>query len=143
MRGFTLIELLVVLAIMGLALTVSAPLIANALPGTEMRAAARDLATGLRYARSLAISSNRDVTFDVDVSERRYSVPQGKRSGNFPDNADITFTTANSELFGDGAGGIRFFPDGSSTGGGIEIVRNGRRFLVSVDWLTGRVEITP
>jgi general secretion pathway protein H len=143
MRGFTLIELLVVLALMGLALTVASPLIANALPGTEMRAAARDLTTGLRYARSLAIASNSDVTFDVDVAARRFSVSQSRRSGGFPDDADITLTTANSELFGSDAGGIRFFPDGTSTGGGIEISRNGRRFLVTVDWLTGRVEVAP
>ena len=42
-----------------------------------------------------------------------------------------------------GAGGIRFFPDGTSTGGGIEIVRKNRRFLITVDWLTGRVAISP
>jgi len=143
MRGFTLVELLVVLALMGLALTVASPLIANALPGTEMRASARDVATGLRYARSLAISTNTDVTFDVDVEARRFAVSQGRRNGSFPKDAEIVLTTARSELFGDGAGSIRFFPDGTSTGGGVEIVRENRRFLVTVDWLTGRVAIAP
>lgn len=143
MRGFTLVELLVVLALMGLALTVASPLIANALPGTEMRASARDVATGLRYARSLAISTNTDVTFDVDVETRRFAVSRGRRTGSFPKDAEIILTTARSELFGDGAGSIRFFPDGTSTGGGVEIVRENRRFLITVDWLTGRVAIAP
>ncbi len=143
MRGFTLVELLVVLALMGLALTVASPLIANALPGTEMRAAARDVATGLRYARSVAISQNTDVTFDVDVEARRFAVSPGRRRGSLPDDAEIVLTTARSELFGSSAGSIRFFPDGTSTGGGIEMVRDGRRFLVTVDWLTGRVAIAP
>lgn len=143
MRGFTLVELLVVLALMGLALTVASPLIANALPGTQMRAAARDVATGLRYARSLAIASNADVTFDVDVEARRFAVSASRRTGSFPDDAEIVLTTARSELFDGNAGSIRFFPDGTSTGGGIEIVREGRRFLVTVDWLTGRVAIAP
>jgi general secretion pathway protein H len=143
MRGFTLVELLVVLALMGLALTVASPLIANALPGTQMRASARDVATGLRYARSLAISSNADVTFDVDVEARRFAVSPSRRSGSFPKDAEIVLTTARSELFGSEGGSIRFFPDGTSTGGGVEIVRDGRRFLVTVDWLTGRVVIAP
>jgi general secretion pathway protein H len=143
MRGFTLVELLVVLALMGLALTVASPLIANALPGTQMRAAARDVATGLRYARSLAIASNADVTFDVDVEAHRFAVSPSRRSGSFPEDAEIVLTTARSELFDSGAGSIRFFPDGTSTGGGIEIVRGGRKFLITVDWLTGRVAITP
>lgn len=143
MRGFTLVELLVVLALMGLALTVASPLIGNALPGTQMRAAARDVATGLRYARSLAISTNDDVTFDVDVEGRRFAVPQGRRTGSFPKDAEIVLTTARSELFDSGSGSIRFFPDGTSTGGGVEIVREGRRFLITVDWLTGRVAIAP
>jgi general secretion pathway protein H len=143
MRGFTLVELLVVLALMGLALTIASPLIGNALPGTQMRASARDVATGLRYARSLAISSNTDVTFDVDVEARRFAVSRSKRNGDFPKDAEITLTTARSELFGSGGGSIRFFPDGTSTGGGVEIVREKRRFLITVDWLTGRVAITP
>lgn len=143
MRGFTLVELLVVLALMGLALTVASPLIGNALPGTQMRAAARDVATGLRYARSLAISTNDDVTFDVDVEGRRFAVPQGRRTGSLPKDAEIVLTTARSELFDSGSGSIRFFPDGTSTGGGVEIVREGRRFLITVDWLTGRVAIAP
>jgi len=143
MRGFTLIELLVVLALMGLALTVASPLIANALPGTELRAAARDVATGLRYARSLAIATNSDVTFDVDVDARRFAVAQGRRTGSLPEDAEIALTTARSELFDTGSGSIRFFPDGTSTGGGVEIARKGRRFVISVDWLTGRVKILP
>ncbi len=67
----------------------------------------------------------------------------GRRSGSFPDDVEIVLTTARSELFSSGAGSIRFFPDGTSTGGGVEITRDGRKFLVTVDWLTGRVKIAP
>ncbi len=70
-------------------------------------------------------------------------MPQGRRKGSFPKGSEVTLTTAQTELFGTGGGAIRFFPDGTSTGGGVEIARDGRRFLVTVDWLTGRVEIAP
>jgi hypothetical protein len=38
-------------------------------------------------------------------------------------------------------GQIRFFPDGSSTGGRIGLSRNDRRAAVAVDWLTGLVSV--
>ena len=41
----------------------------------------------------------------------------------------------------DKRGAIRFYPDGSSTGGRITVSSGERKFLVDVDWLTGRVSI--
>jgi general secretion pathway protein H len=39
-------------------------------------------------------------------------------------------------------GAIRFYPDGSSTGGRITVTFGRTQYLVDVDWLTGRVSIT-
>jgi len=36
---------------------------------------------------------------------------------------------------------ISFAPDGSSSGGRIELAENGVRLLVGVDWLTGLVSV--
>ena len=36
-------------------------------------------------------------------------------------------------------GGIRFFPDGSATGGRISLVADAKRFEVRVDWFDGSV----
>ena len=36
---------------------------------------------------------------------------------------------------------IRFYSDGSSTGGRITVASGERKYLVDVDWLTGRVSI--
>ena len=41
----------------------------------------------------------------------------------------------------DKVGAIRFYPDGSSTGGRITVASGERKYLVDVDWLTGRVSI--
>jgi len=41
----------------------------------------------------------------------------------------------------DDTGGIRFFPDGSSTGGRISVARGQRTLVVEVDWLLGRVSV--
>ena len=49
--------------------------------------------------------------------------------------------TAQSEIVDDKHGAIRFYPDGSSTGGRVTLASGERKFLVDVDWLTGRVTI--
>ncbi len=36
---------------------------------------------------------------------------------------------------------IRFDPDGSSTGGRIDLVEGKRKLEIGVDWLTGRVRV--
>jgi general secretion pathway protein H len=54
---------------------------------------------------------------------------------------DITLFTAQSELTDAKTGAIRFYPDGSSTGGRVMLAREDRKFLVEVDWMTGQVKI--
>ena len=49
--------------------------------------------------------------------------------------------TARSEQLSEKGGAIRFFPDGSSTGGRITLSIDSMRYLVNVDWLTGRVKV--
>lgn len=140
-RGFTLIELLVVLALMALVVVVASPLISTAFPGTELKVAARDLAAGLRYARSQAITRNAEVEFVLDVANGRFAIGGGKEIGDLPSGLDISLVTARSETFGETTGAIRFFPDGSSTGGGIRLAGGAREYHVMVDWLTGRVSV--
>ena len=48
---------------------------------------------------------------------------------------------AASEQIDDSQGRVRFFPDGTSTGGRLTLTQNERKYYVVVDWLTGRVEL--
>ena len=54
---------------------------------------------------------------------------------------ELKLYTAQSEIVDDRRGAIRFYPDGSSTGGRVTVAAGERRLLVDVDWLTGRVSI--
>jgi len=45
------------------------------------------------------------------------------------------------ELVSDTSGGIRFFPDGSSTGGNIAVVLGEREWRINVGWLTGEITL--
>ena len=49
--------------------------------------------------------------------------------------------TARSALLSERVGQIRYFPDGSSTGGRIRLAREGWQADVRSDWLTGLVSV--
>jgi general secretion pathway protein H len=137
--GFTLLELLVVLAILALVAVIALPRIGAALPGAELEAGARRIAAGLNEARSLAVARNRAVRFTLDGAEKRFTVGGGGPGGALPDKIAITLITGAGDVSGAARGAIRFFPDGSSSGGRIELSGSGGRRSIEVDWLTGRI----
>ena len=53
----------------------------------------------------------------------------------------MELNTARSELTSETAGGIRFYPDGGSTGGNVRLEANGRIYRVNVTWLTGEASM--
>ena len=140
-RGFTLIELLVVMAILGLVLVVVPPMFSGSLSTATLRGAARDVAAGLRQARSEAITLNRETGFRLDLEAHSYTIGNQPTALSLPPDIELALFTATSERLNETTGAIRFFPDGSSTGGGITLVDEDRKFEIIVDWLTGKVTI--
>jgi general secretion pathway protein H len=138
--GFTLIELLAVLFILALVAAIVVP----SLGGNdllELKSAARNLAAGLRYTRNQALNDNHAAALAVDVGRREFRLPGEKRVRKLPEKIDIVLFTARSEQQSQQRGAIRFFPDGSSTGGRVTLSSESVRFLVDVDWLTGKVSV--
>ena len=138
--GFTLIEILVTLAILGLALGL---IVGYKPPWSStigLRGAAAQIAAGLREARSEAIAQNRSTSFDIDLAQHRFQVGAGPVRG-LPGQLNLALLTASGERRNAHIGGIRFNPDGSSTGGRISIGDGRRTIAVGVDWLTGRVSV--
>lgn len=139
--GFTLIELLVVMAILVLALAVIPPLLGNTLGSSQVRNAARDIIAGLRYGRSIAITTQQDETLVLDVDKKTFSVAGKHKTLNIPDGTELRLVTAESEQLSEQKGAIRFFPDGSSTGGRITLHNDVSEYIVDVNWLTGKISI--
>ncbi len=140
-RGFTLVELLVVMGIIALVLALAAPMVSRGLPGASIKTAASDVAQGLRRAQSEAIVNNAEVVFRLDVDGRRFAVGDGAKALALPKEIELSLVVGDSEVVDDSIGGIRFFPDGSSTGGRVRLAIADRVYRVSVDWLTGRVRV--
>ncbi|MFO1305849.1 MAG: GspH/FimT family pseudopilin [Burkholderiales bacterium] len=139
-RGLTLIEILVVLAIMGVVSAIALPMVMGT-SNAEMRSAARQLASGLRLARSEAVAQRRETFLVIDLAGRRFKVDRDAREYPLPKNIELKLYTAQKDLVDEKTGSIRFYPDGGSNGGRITLGAGERKYEVDVDWLTGRVAI--
>ena len=139
--GFTLLELMVVLVIGALAYTLVLGVPFRGPSTSDLKAAARTLASGLRMAQTTAMATRRDATLMLDLETREFEVSgmQGARA--LPRDIELKLFTAQSEALTEKKGAIRFYPDGSSTGGRITVASGERKYLVDVDWITGRVSI--
>ena len=74
----------------------------------------------------------------LDLNARTFTSP-GRDPQAIPGGTALHVTSAAEDVQHPGEARIRFFPDGSSTGGNIKLVRKHREVRIDVDWLTGAV----
>lgn len=108
---------------------------------TEIKAAARDIVSALRYARGQALMTHQDATIALDLANNNYTVSGRDKIYRIPEDIDVTVVTAQTELTGKGTANIRFFADGSSTGGRITLEREHTGWKIDINWLTGQIEL--
>lgn len=138
--GFTLIEVIVTLAVLGFALAL---IVGYKMPWSaalELRGAAAQLASQLRFARSEAVLHNRPISFEVDLAAHQFRIGE-QPAHQLPSRLDIVLLTITGERRDVTKGDITFNADGSSTGGRITLSDGTRKLAVGVDWLSGRVSI--
>jgi general secretion pathway protein H len=140
-RGFTLLELLLVLVIVATGYALVVRFGGAGVSGAQLKSAARTVAAGLRDARGRAIATQQSVTLDLDLDRRTIQVKGSDRERSLPERLEVRLDTSQAEVAGARRGAIRFYPDGSSTGGRVTLASGERKLLVDVDWLTGRVTI--
>ncbi|MEE4304821.1 MAG: GspH/FimT family pseudopilin [Wenzhouxiangella sp.] len=138
--GFSLLELMVVMLIVSMLFAVVGVSVSRSIEGAEIRNASREIVAGIRHTRGQAIIQRQQQVFHVDADARTWTAA-GREPVQIPEGLDITIETARSELTGENAGGIRFYPDGASTGGFVELLANQRTWKVEVSWLTGEVSL--
>lgn len=142
-RGFTLIELVVALTIAAFAVALVPFAAERFFAGSEYRSTVRDLTTAIRSARLQALKTGREARFTVDPASGRFGVGD-KREGRVSESIGIELRVAQSEIDAGGVAGIRFYPDGSSTGGSLILRRQGGGGVqLRVGWLLGRLSQHP
>ena len=141
-RGFTLIEIVVVVALIAVLTGIIAAVISGGLGSAKVRAASKDLVAALRSTRAAAVVGRESQVLVLDVERRAYRVP-GRDWVELPKDMEVDMLTAAQEQIDDSQGQIRFFPDGSSTGGNIELRRGEALWRIEIGWLTGEVRMHP
>ena len=78
--------------------------------------------------------------FAVDIPLHSFSI-ESERPVALPRSVSIAMTAVSNETAGSRLAAIRFNPDGSATGGRIDLAAGQRVAHIGVDWLTGRVSV--
>lgn len=140
-RGYTLIELVVVLAVLAIAAAVVGPAVGRTVDGMRVRAEVAAFAGFLRAAREQAIA--RQVAYEV-VLEPAPRTLQLRRSGAGDGVAQARRTFSAGLRIEAAAPQVTFWPHGMSSGARFAIDAPGpRRYVITVDALTGRVAMLP
>ena len=137
--GFTLIEMLAVIVLIAIAVTVGAVSLRGRTRG-QLDASAQRLAAGLRDTRTRAMATGKPQSFTIDLRAHAWAAP-GRDPLALPADAAVRVTSAGEETDQAGIARIRYFPDGSSSGGNIVLSDRRRNARVDVDWLTGAVTV--
>lgn len=139
-HGFTLLEMLAVILLVGIAVAAVSVSVTQGLASARVRAASSELAGALRATRAQAIVRGEEQHFDVDTRANSYDGAK-RRDVHLPKGLRVSITSAKEDQLNDHTGRIRFFPDGSSTGGRVTLQSGRREWHVNVSWLTGEVRV--
>jgi general secretion pathway protein H len=134
--GFTLLELLVVVAIVVLISISASVALPHLVPRQQLRADAQSLAIGLREVKAESISTNRVIELDLDTAGTLLDRHEGVAVWKPSRGVSVT-----GRLNVGDASRLRFYPDGSTSGGDFVLGFDQRRTTVDVSPLTGRVQV--
>ena len=111
--------------------------------GASLKATAFAIAAKLREARVNAVSRRRQQVVLIDIRRRKMTQNGVSKMEKIAPNTELKVFSAADERISRDIAGVRFFPNGSSTGATLRLIRNDQKYDVRVDWLTGRVAVVP
>ena len=139
--GLTLLEVMVALMLVVSALLLALQWFPIGGDRANVRLIGRELALGLRQARTRALTANQPAGFIFDATTRSWRIGENGTPHSLPEGVEVRMQAADQLNVRPREGRIVFFPDGSSSGGVIVITARGRALRIEVDWLTGRIAL--
>lgn len=139
--GFTLLELLIVLVISALLIGTVVPNFGPGIARAQLYSATRDVASALRHTRGQAMNTGQDALFELNTAQHTYRVTGRPKVYQLPGDIELGLFTTSTETVDEGIGRIRFFPDGSATGGRVTLIGAKQTRVVDINWLTGEVRM--
>lgn len=141
-RGVILLDVVAALAVVALVAFVLMPRQRSGAGPAELTAEAVRISAEIRKGRAKALVSGSTVDVFVDPDRRNVRV-EGGTSISIRDGVDVEWVTSNQCPVRQGKRALRFLADGRSCGGVMTLSVRGKAMELRVDWLTGRVEMTP
>lgn len=142
MRGMSLLEMVLVLALVAALAIMAAMAMNGGMDGVRLRSAGKTLAAELRFARTRAISTGVAQQFHINPGSGRWQGADGHH-GELPESINVQFTGAGQLQRRRDEGVVRFFEDGASSGGRIELRAGKAVWRIDVAWITGEVKAGP
>ena len=134
--GFPILELLVVIAIMAMALSLAQPLIGKTADRLRLESAQSALLNALKTTRAAAIVQGTEASLLIDLNARTFRSP-AVSTAILPAKVELAAKVAGLDATDRSHVEIRFYPDGSSTGGDLTLKLEDRIARLCVHWLTG------
>lgn len=139
-RGVSLIEIVIVITLVAAMSLLAASAMNGGFKGMQLRSAAKELASQLRFTRTRAIASGRTQRFVIDPQAHTWDAA-GEHRGEIAPALQVSFVGAREAQPARGQGAILFFADGASTGGRVKLARDTAAWTIDVAWLTGEVKL--
>ena len=136
--GFSLVEVIAVLVVVALLFTLVGGSVYRNLDSVKIRRVSNDIVAAMRYTRGQAIVTHEEQFLEIDIERRSFKAAD-RATQELPEGVDITLRTAAMDILDETRGRVRFYPDGSSTGGTVTLMAGDRVWRVQVAWLTGEI----
>ena len=139
-NGFILLELIIVLFLATIIMGMSVVLFANFLPSSRLDATVRNIASTIRYARSLAQIQNERQAVIVDLDARQYGI-EGRGSKDIPPGIGMKIIDPVSGDITEGKYSFVVQATGSIEGGTIVLWNSKKSITIRTDPVLGSVAV--
>jgi general secretion pathway protein H len=141
--GFVLLEVVCTLAIIALLAAIILPNIYTGTSRDRLEAYALQTASILNADRSAAVRRQIEVETEIDAAGRLINSGSSDKRLRLPEDIAVKATLATRCGAKPAGTAIVFFATGVSCGGVITLSHAGTAYQISVNWITGGVEIVP